>query len=419
MNLKHFLLCAVATLLAFGTSAQRYVGGDISLLPEYEAAGAKYKQHDGKPIASLLPWLHEQGMNAMRVRLFVNPEDYDGPDKDPNTCQDLEYIIPLCKRIKEAGFNLLLDFHYSDTWADPAKQWTPKAWAGLNDEQLIAKIHDYTAECLKALNEAGATPDFIQPGNEISYGMLWGPYGTPTKDLKKTVSGNPANWTRLGLLLNSAISACRAECPKAKIVIHTERVGNLKVQQNFYDYMKTEKVDYDIIGLSYYPYFHGSLSVLENAINALEKRYPDKNIMIVETGFPYKWEVPGTSQKVDYDYSDAGQDKFARDLVDMLLRHDKVDGLFWWWLEYNAYNTKLGNWYNAPLFDSTTGRACSALTTICSFASADTGVDGIPACEAGTATDSWYDLDGRLLPAAPQAPGVYIHNGKKVALPRR
>ncbi len=121
----------------------------------------------------------------MRVRLFVNPEDYSGADKDANACQDLEYIVPLCKSIKENGFSLLLDFHYSDTWADPAKQWTPKAWENLTDEELYAKIYSYTKECLQTLNDAGATPDFIQPGNEISYGMLWGPVGTssPKKDV--------------------------------------------------------------------------------------------------------------------------------------------------------------------------------------------------------------------------------------------
>lgn len=413
--MKRLTFLLTLALSALCASATRYVGGDISLLPDYEKAGAKYKTHDGKPIADLIPWLHEQGMNAMRVRLFVNPDDYDGPDKDPNTCQTLDYIIPLCQRIKQSGMSLLLDFHYSDTWADPAKQWTPKAWANLSDEELYVKIYEYTRDCLTALNDADATPDFIQPGNEISYGMLWGTRDTPSKDLKKTLSGNPANWTRLGRLLNQAIKACREECPDAKIVIHTERVADLKVQQNFYDYMKAEKVDYDIIGLSYYPYFHGSLSVLENAIEALENRYTDKNIMIVETGFPYKWEVPGTTEKVDFDYSDAGQNEFARSLVDMLLKHKTVDGLFWWWLEYNAYSTTLGGWYNAPLFDSNTGRACSALTTICSFASGDSGVnDIIVSPEYPESEDVWHDLQGRRLNCAPQSPGIYIRNGRKV-----
>lgn len=115
------VIIAVAALLP-ATAAARYVGGDISLLPEYENAGAVYLDHDGNTIADVLPWFGSQGMNAMRVRLFVNPGQYTGSDKDANACQDMEYILPLCRRIKDAGYALMLDFHYSDTWADPAKQ---------------------------------------------------------------------------------------------------------------------------------------------------------------------------------------------------------------------------------------------------------------------------------------------------------
>ncbi|MDE6653605.1 MAG: arabinogalactan endo-1,4-beta-galactosidase, partial [Muribaculaceae bacterium] len=146
MNIRYLLalLLPVMCIPAFAT--YRYVGGDISLLPEYERAGAQYKDHDGTPVAELLPFLHDQGMNAMRVRLFVNPSDYKGADADKNACQDLDYILPLCKRIKAAGFALMLDFHYSDTWADPAKQWTPKAWEGLTDDQLKQNMDDDTTE---------------------------------------------------------------------------------------------------------------------------------------------------------------------------------------------------------------------------------------------------------------------------------
>ena len=175
--MKKILSSAILTLSILCMSAQRYVGGDISLLPEYEKAGAHYLTQDGKQIEDLLPWLHEEGMNAMRVRLFVNPSDHKTkyPSKyDPNACQDLEYITPLCKRIVDNGFNLMLDFHYSDTWADPAKQWTPEAWKGLSDEQLYEKIYDYTKETLLTLKDFGVTPAFIKPGNDIIYCMLWG-----------------------------------------------------------------------------------------------------------------------------------------------------------------------------------------------------------------------------------------------------
>lgn len=390
-------------------AAQRYVGGDISLLPDYEEAGAKYSENDGAPIADLLPFLHKEGMNAMRVRLFVNPDDYTGEDKDPNACQDLDYIIPLCQRIKDNGFALMLDFHYSDTWADPAKQWTPKAWEDLTDEELYTTIYDYTKESLASLKEAGVTPDFIQTGNEISYGMLWGPYGSADGDLKKTFFGSDANWERLGKLLDNAIRACHEECPDAKIVLHTERTADIPVQDNFYKKMEEMDVDYDIIGLSYYPYFHGPLSSLNNAIISLESKFPDKEIMVVETGYSYKWKVPGSSQPVDYPYSEDGQDQFTKDLVDMLLTHETVTGLFWWWMEYNGYNTELSGWYNAALFDSTTGRATKALKTLCGFSSDDAGVAAIETEENEAV---YYNLNGFKVDKPLK--GIYIHRGKKI-----
>lgn len=418
--MKRILLGLGMAFLAMGLSieswSQRYVGGDISLLPEYEKAGAIYKTHDGEPINDLLPWLHEQGMNAMRVRLFVNPADHKAnyPSKyDANACQDLEYITPLCKRIVDDGFDLMLDFHYSDTWADPAKQWTPESWKGLTDEQLYQKIYDYTKECLQSLKAAGVTPAFIQPGNEISYGMLWGAENAPSSSLKKTYMGSDANWQRLGTLLNNAIKACREECPDAKIILHTERVAQPDVLKNFYQQMKKMNVDYDIIGLSYYPYWHGDMTALRKALSTMQTNFPDKNIMIVETGYSYKWEVPGTDHdNTDkWPYSDAGQDKFAKDLVATLEQYENVDGLFWWWMEYNAYNTSLSGWYNAPLFDSSTGCATSALKTICSYAK-DSAVGELEA-DTFYGNEVWYDLNGRIVRDL-NAPGLRISHDKKV-----
>lgn len=405
------LLCGFSHSLP--ASAEHYVGGDISLLPEYEKAGAQYKTHDGTPIADLLPWLHDEGMNAMRVRLFVNPADHKAKhpsEYDPNACQDLEYITPLCKRIVDDGFKLMLDFHYSDTWADPAKQWIPESWRGLTDDQLYEKIYDYTRETLLSLKEAGVTPSFIQPGNEISYGMLWGMEGSSS--LKKVYMGNDANWSRFGKLLRQAIKACKEVCPDAKIVLHTERVAQVDVLTNFYDQMKKLDVEYDIIGLSYYPYFHGDMSVLDKALSSLQTRYPDKNIMIVETGYAYKWEVPGTTHDFTnkWPYSDEGQNAFAKDLVATLEKYDNVDGLFWWWMEYNAYGTSLGGWYNAPLFNSLDGCASSALKTICSFG--ESAVETIPAAPQ-EGEEIWYDLQGRRI-TDPNATGLRISRSAKI-----
>lgn len=412
---KTILSIALFAFTCLGATAQRYVGGDISLLPEYENAGAKYNTHDGTPINDILPWLHDEGMNAMRVRLFVNPDDHKAifPSKyDPNACQDLEYITPLCQRIVEDGFSLMLDFHYSDTWADPAKQWIPEAWKGLTDEQLYDKIYDYTKETLIALKEAGVTPAFIQPGNEISYGMLWGAEDAPDASLKKVYMGSDANWTRFGKLLNQAIKACHEVCPDAKIVLHTERVAQVDVLTNFYDQMKKLDVDYDIIGLSYYPYFHGDMNVLDKALASLQTRYPEKDIMIVETGYSYKWAVPGTTHDYSgkWPYSDEGQNQFAKDLVATLEKYENVDGLFWWWMEYNAFGTSLSGWYNAPLFNSLDGCATSALKTICSFGE-DSGIVMTGAEE--TENENWYDLEGRRVTDL-STPGIKITRHKKI-----
>lgn len=416
MNMKKIFLPLALSLAAFLTGwSQRYVGGDISLLPEYEEAGAQYKTQEGTDITDILPWLHDEGMNAMRVRLFVSPEDHKAKyptNHDPNACQDLHYIIPLCQRIVDDGFKLMLDFHYSDTWADPAKQWIPESWRGLSDEQLYQKIYDYTKETLHALKEAGVTPAFIQPGNEISYGILWGTEDAPESSLKKAFMGSDANWARFGKLLSQAIKACREECPDARIVLHTERVAQPNVLTDFYDRMKKMDVDYDIIGLSYYPYFHGDMATLDSALSTLQDKYPEKNIMIVETGYTYKWEVPGSTHDFSgkWAYSEAGQDSFARDLVTTLEKYDSVNGLFWWWMEYNAYGTDLGGWYNAPLFNSLDGRATPALKTICSFGD-DSGVESIGTGE--TEHTVWYDLQGHQV-NNPDTPGIRVSGKGKV-----
>ena len=145
----------------------------------------------------------------------------------------------------------------------------------------------------------------------------------------------------------------------------------------------------------------------------MEANFPEKEIMIVETGYPYAWEVPGTDQPVDYPYSESGQNEFAQDLVKTLSAHENVTGLFWWWIEYNAFGTNLSGWYNAPLFDSRTGKATSALKTICEFGTA-AGVDTI-INDSAKETDNWYDLKG-IRVEMPDEPGIYIKGNKKYIL---
>ena len=362
------------------------VGGDISMLTKYEAhqkkalqynvTNAHYYDINGQIIPDVIPWLKEQGWNAARVRLFVNPANASAEDKGQGVIQNLDTVKVLGQRIKAAGMKFMLDFHYSDSWADPVKQFTPAEWAGLDDEALTQKIYEYTRDCLRALKAAGATPDYIQTGNEISYGMCWGPVGTPADKLLKCFSGDEANWERFTNLLKAAGRACREECPRAKIILHTERVAKTSIMLNFYNQMRDKQVDYDIIGLSYYPYFHGALSVISNALNNVANNYPDKDIMIVETGYSYHYKVGDMDYSSTWPLTYEGQRKFTADLVARIKPYRQVKGLFWWFPEANEYG--LGgslwnilhvndNWYNAGLWDHETGKATPALYELKNF----------------------------------------------------
>ena len=341
-----------------------FVGGDMSMLTKYEKQKATYYTNTGTKINDLLAYVKEQGWNTIRVRLFVDPSN----DNDKCVCQDIDYVKALGKRIKDAGLLLMLDFHYSDTWADPAKQWTPADWLSMSNDQLYTKIYEYTKDCLEQMNAAGASPDFIQTGNEISYGMMWGAKGSSAN---RCYMGSEANWPRFTTLLKQAGKACREVCPQAQIIIHIERVAQPNVIVNFYNQMKNKGVDYDIIGLSYYPYFHGNLNALETALNTVESTF-DKPIQIVETGYPSKYAIGGSTfdYTSTYPYSQEGQRKFTEDLITLLKNHPRVNGLSWWYPEANAkgctgdLNT---NWYNAGLFNNENGRALKAFYEMKNF----------------------------------------------------
>ncbi len=364
---------AVDSITLAVPQGQRFVGGDISMLARYESQGAQYKDKDGKAIDDLITFLGQQGWNTLRVRLFVDPTK----SSDPKQCfQDLDYVTTLGRRIKQAGLLFMLDFHYSDTWADPAAQWTPAAWASLSDAQLQTKVYEYTRDCLRQLNTAGATPDFIQTGNEISYGMLWGTQANANdgKTNRCFTTSAQTNWDRFFALLRQATRACREECPRAQLIIHSERVPRPQVLTDYFDRLKAAAIDYDIIGLSYYSYFHGSLDALETALKQLTARNYGKPIQIVEMGYPFKWAVGGTTYDYtgNYPLTDDGQQRFVADLIARLSKYPQVNGLSWWYAEANAFGCS-GNlnsdWYNAGLFDNSTGRALKALYVMQDFKS--------------------------------------------------
>ena len=418
------LLFFVSLLFAGSVQAQKYVGGDISLLPSYEANGSKYRTTTGAAITDVITFSRDNGLNAMRVRLFVDPTKAPDAEKKEGVRQDLAYVTALGKRIKDAGLKFLLDFHYSDSWADPVKQYTPDAWVSLTDLQLYDKIYNYTKECLQTLKAAGAEPDFIQTGNEISYGMCWGKRGSSS--LKKCYTNNDANWLRFTTLLKNAIKACREECPQAKIIIHTERVANVTMQKAFYERLQKAELDYDIIGTSFYSYYHGSLQTLETSLNMLASNFPTKDIWLVEVGYFYKWQPdiksPGADLSGQYPITEAGQAAYTEALINVLNKHEKVKGLFWWMMEANEYKhtgssqvTK--DWYNAALWDDNDGMVNPAFFKLQNFLPA-TGIEKLRANDGSEASKAVYDLQGRKVADgnAPLKKGIYIRGGKKMIL---
>ena len=370
-----FLLAVVGGQGLSLRAQEMYVGGDISLLQSYEDHGVDYYDLQNRRISDVVKYLGgvEVGWNAARVRLFVNPKggDNDG-NADVQVCQDLDYVVRFCKRLKAEGFAVLLDIQYTDSWADPSNQWIPAAWADLNETQLLARVYDYTKECLQRLVDEGAAPDFIQTGNEISYGMLWS--ADHTSSANRCLSNSPeANWTRFVNLLNQASRACREVCPQAKVMIHCERSGQPSILKLFYN--KLAAVDYDVIGLSYYPFWHNSLDVLSQSLNMLATDFPDKKVQIVETGYYYQHQ-PGADAGTKYDFSStwpitpAGQAAFIRDLVAELKKHANVNGLYYWFPEENGTGPEdgvLSYWLNRGLWDNTSHRAMAALTELKAF----------------------------------------------------
>ena len=405
---RHVFTLFIALLVALSAQAQeKYAGGDISMLPSYESANVKYTDAEGKRIDNLITYFRDKaGFNIARVRLFVNPNK-----KDVGVVQDLEYAVALSKRIKEAGLALLFDFHYSDTWADPKAQWIPAAWTSIPDAALPDTLYQYTKRVLTRLVAEGATPDFIQTGNEISYGMLWGPDG---KRNYYCHYDKDANWERFCKLLTEAGKACREICPDAKIIIHTERTNNWNGTMKIYN--RLASVDYDIIGLSYYPEWHNNLLSLTSVLNSIHATFADKPVMIVETGYYNNWYP----ENATYDFtstwpaSPAGQKKFLDDLVAAVKDLDYMTGILYWFPEENPYNNRVYEpWYNHGLFNPNTGKVSDALFSLKALRNNLTSVENVtPATDAAEGTV--YTIDGRRLSSDAVLPhGLYIINGKK------
>lgn len=367
MKRIYYVIICLLMVSFCGHAMSKYVGGDISLLTKYEEKGAIYYNENGSRITDMLTYLKSTGLNAMRVRLFVDPSKADAEDQGEGVCQDLPYVLALSQRIKAAGFDLLLDIHYSDTWTDPGQHSTPASWTVAS--ALGDSVYSYTKRVLNAMIAVGAKPDFIQVGNEVTYGMLW-PTGHCYPSGANYGSGTFSNFASY---LMQGIRACREVCPTSKIVVHTElsRANNVT---SFYQKLTEYITDYDIIGLSYYPYWHGDLTVLDGLLTTLENTYPTKKIQIVETGYPHAYYPSGATHDLQSKWpaTEAGQKAFAIDLVAMLNAHSKVDGLYWWFPEANEYGINYTNhvttdWYNCGWWDNQNGQVMDALFEMPAF----------------------------------------------------
>ena len=246
-------------------SMSKMLGADISFLPQLEYEGIKFSDNGQEKDA--LQILKDHKINYIRLRIFNNPSADSGYSPKHGFC-DLEQTKAMAKRVKAAGMKFLLDFHYSDTWADPGKQFKPSAWEGLDFAQLKTVIQKYTKDVLLALKAQGTLPDMVQVGNEISHGMIW-------------PEGRLENMDTLTQFIKAGIAGVNEVDPSINIMLHIACGGQNKESRYFLDNMLSHGVKYDVIGQSYYPQWHGTLDSLKDNLTDLAKRYK-QDVIVVE-----------------------------------------------------------------------------------------------------------------------------------------
>lgn len=244
-------------------------GADVSWLPQMEATGYKFYDKNGNE-KDCLQLLKDKGMDAIRLRVFVNPNN----DKASGHCSK-EETVAMALRAQKLGMRIMIDFHYSDSWADPAKQFKPKAWENHSFTELLNDVYNHTFEVISALKKAGVTPEWVQIGNEIPGGMLW-------------PEGSTKNWNQLGQLLNKGYDGVKAVDKNIKVIVHVDEGNNKEKFNDFFDNATQQKVRYDVIGLSFYPYwikkdYTEVIQDLEENLTELSKKY-NKEVMVVEVG---------------------------------------------------------------------------------------------------------------------------------------
>lgn len=254
-------------------------GADISTLLEAEQHGAKFYNQNGQQ-QDAIAILKANGVNTVRLRLWVDPQDADGNTYGGGS-NNLENTIALAKRVKAQGLQLLLDFHYSDFWTDPGKQFKPKAWEKMDYLQLKTAIHDYTRDTIARFKKEGVLPDMVQIGNEINGGILW-PEG-------KSWGQGGGEFDRLAGLLTAAIGGLKenlTDGEQVKVMLHLAEGTKNDTFRWWFDEITRRNVPFDIIGLSMYTYWNGPISALKANMDDISKRY-NKDVIVVEAAYGY------------------------------------------------------------------------------------------------------------------------------------
>ena len=344
-------------------------GADVSIMPELERNGTKF--YDNGIEQDGLTILKNHGVNWIRVRIWNNPYVV-GQEGVGGGNTDEAKAIEMAKRAKALGMKVLVDFHYSDFWVDPGQQKKPDAWKNDSGDKLVDDV--YTAKVMQDFNAQGVTPDMVQVGNELNNGMLW-PEAQLTED-------NPNGYKFLAKLLNAGLQAVHDNDKdnKVKTMIHLAGV-DVNLYHTFFDNLivKNKVNDFDIIGMSFYPFWHGTMDDLKNTMNDVSAKY-NKDVIAVETAFGYTLEDAdfeknnfGTNEEKvgGYKATVQGQATGLRDVMATVasVNDNRGLGIFYWAPDW-VINEKVGwksngggnGWDNLTLFD-TKGNALESMDT--------------------------------------------------------
>ena len=258
------------------TDTTFYTGMDLSYQPFLKPYNVDYKDASGNSVGNLLNFCKNNGVNIIRIRLFHSPNPADAV----LNASSLESVVSYCQQISQSGNNILLDMHFSDTWADPGKQIVPAAWDGMDFDAVNDSVYAYTKYVLNKLKTANALPIIVQIGNETNSGFLYN-YGRVWGDFE-------SNWPNYVKLVNNAnkaiVEIAQGIGKEIKSMVH---IANPVGASGFYTKLKDNGAQYDMIGLSYYPRWHSKdLNEVQSSMNELATTF-QKPIMIVETSYPF------------------------------------------------------------------------------------------------------------------------------------